>query len=98
MRSQRENNIQPLISVIVAVYNGAKTLQHCIDSVANQAYPHKELIIMDGGSTDGTVDILEANDDRIGYWESKPDRGIYIDGSGALGCSPCHRTPMWLVW
>ena len=39
---------------------------------------------MDGGSTDGTVDILEANDDRIGYWESKPDRGIYHAWNKAL--------------
>jgi glycosyltransferase involved in cell wall biosynthesis len=73
----------PTISVIVAVFNGHKTLQRCIDSVANQTYPHKELIIIDGGSTDGTVDILRANN-RITYWESKPDRGVYHAWNKAL--------------
>lgn len=68
---------QPHLSIIVAVYNRALTLQRCIDSVANQDYPLKELIIIDGGSTDGTVAILGANNHRISYWESKADRGIY---------------------
>jgi len=77
-------NQEPLISVIVAVFNGAQTLQRCIDSVAGQTHPHKELIIMDGGSTDGTVDILRANSDKITYWESEPDRGIYHAWNKAL--------------
>ena len=66
-----------IISVIVAVFNGTTTLQHCIESIGEQTYPYKELIIMDGGSTDGTIDILEMNAKKIAYWESKPDRGIY---------------------
>jgi len=73
-----------LISIIVAVYNGADTLQHCIESVVSQTYPHTELIIIDGGSADGTVEILEANSGRIAYWESKPDRGIYDAWNKAL--------------
>jgi len=75
---------KPLISVIVAVHNGVKTLQRCIDSVAGQTYMHKELIIMDGGSTDGTVDILHANNDKINYWKSEPDKGIYHAWNKAL--------------
>ncbi len=67
----------PLISIIVAVFNGAKTLQQCIDSVAQQTYPNKELIIIDGGSKDGTVDLLVANLEQISYWISEPDKGIY---------------------
>jgi glycosyltransferase involved in cell wall biosynthesis len=74
----------PLISVIVAVFNGEKTLQRCIESVAEQTYPHKELVIIDGGSTDGTVDILRANSDKITYWKSEPDRGIYHAWNKAL--------------
>ncbi|MGB6066309.1 MAG: glycosyltransferase family 2 protein [Desulfomonilaceae bacterium] len=70
-------NLQPHFSIIVAVYNRAATLQRCIDSVVNQTYPRKELIIVDGGSTDGSVDILRQNEHLIDYWESKPDRGIY---------------------
>jgi glycosyltransferase involved in cell wall biosynthesis len=73
-----------MVSVIVAVFNGAATLQRCIDSVAAQTYPSRELIVMDGGSTDGTVNILRANSDKIVYWESEPDRGIYHAWNKAL--------------
>jgi len=65
------------VSIIVAVYNGAKTFQRCIDSIANQTYKNIELIIIDGASTDGTVDMIKANEEYISYWESGPDRGIY---------------------
>ena len=67
----------PLVSIIVAVFNGKDTLQQCIDSVAQQTYPNKELIIIDGGSKDGTVDLIKANREKIVYWISEPDRGIY---------------------
>ena len=67
----------PLISIIVAVYNGKATLQQCIDSVAQQTYPNKELVIIDGGSKDGTVELLNANSSKFSYWISEPDRGIY---------------------
>ncbi|NOU40007.1 MAG: glycosyltransferase [Methylotenera sp.] len=67
----------PLITIIIAVFNGAKTLQQCIDSVAQQTYPNKELIILDGGSKDGTVDLLKANQQAISYWVTEPDNGIY---------------------
>jgi glycosyltransferase involved in cell wall biosynthesis len=66
-----------LITIIIAVFNGAKTLQQCIDSVVQQSYPNKQLIIIDGGSTDGTVELLQANDQSISYWVSEPDAGIY---------------------
>jgi glycosyltransferase involved in cell wall biosynthesis len=59
-------------------------LSHCIDSVAGQAYPYKELIIIDGGSSDGTVQLLEANTQKISYWSSEPDRGIYQAWNKAL--------------
>jgi glycosyltransferase involved in cell wall biosynthesis len=75
---------KPLISVIVAVYNGAKTLQRCIDSVSDQTYPNKELIIIDGGSTDGTIEIIRSNQDQITYWQSEPDNGIYHAWNKAL--------------
>lgn len=67
----------PLISVIVAVFNGKATLQQCIDSVAQQTYPNKQLIVIDGASRDGTVELLQANSDKLSYWVSEPDRGIY---------------------
>lgn len=67
----------PKISIVVAVYNRANTLAKCIESVKNQTYPQKELIIIDGGSNDGTVDILKSYNNDITYWESKKDKGIY---------------------
>lgn len=75
---------RPLITVITAVLNGAKTLERCLDSIDSQTYPHKELIVMDGGSTDGSVDILSKRNSKIAYWESQPDRGIYNAWNKAL--------------
>jgi len=75
---------KPFFSVVVAVYNGAETLQRCLDSIQAQGYPLKELIIMDGGSSDGTVDILKRNSEKIEYWESSPDKGIYDAWNKAL--------------
>jgi glycosyltransferase involved in cell wall biosynthesis len=68
---------QPLITVIVAVFNGAKTLPQCIDSIAQQTYINKEIIVIDGGSKDGTVELLQANQTKIAYWVTEPDNGIY---------------------
>jgi glycosyltransferase involved in cell wall biosynthesis len=67
----------PIISIIVAAFNRGGTLQRCIDSVAGQTHAAKELILMDGGSTDGTLDIIRANERKIAHWRSEPDRGIY---------------------
>lgn len=85
---------QPLVSVIIAVFNGADTLQQCIDSVAEQTYAQRELVVVDGGSTDGTVEILKANSDKIGYWESEPDRGIYHAWNKALD----HAEGEWVCF
>lgn len=75
---------EPLISVIVAVFNGVETLGRCIDSVTRQTYRHKELIVIDGGSVDGTKDVIEAHARRIAHWESERDRGIYHAWNKAL--------------
>jgi len=52
-------------------------LQQCIDSVTQQTYPNKELIIIDGVSKDGTVELLEENINKFSYWISESDHGIY---------------------
>ncbi|MDK2792757.1 MAG: hypothetical protein PWQ25_1620 [Deferribacteres bacterium] len=67
----------PLITVITVVYNGEKYLEETIQSVINQTYPNVEYIIIDGGSTDGTLDIIKKYEHAIDYWVSEPDRGIY---------------------
>ena len=77
-------NSTPLISVVIAVYNGRATLQQCLDSVTQQTYAHVELIVIDGGSTDGTVDLIRANSQKMTYWISEPDRGIYNAWNKAL--------------
>ncbi|MDP3464759.1 MAG: glycosyltransferase [Sulfuricurvum sp.] len=68
---------KPLISIITVVYNGAKTLEETITSVINQTYENIEYIIIDGGSTDTTLDIIKKYEDKIHYWISEPDQGIY---------------------
>lgn len=72
-----EHNSQPLITVIIAVFNGSTTIQQCIDSVVQQTYQNIQLIIIDGGSTDGTVDCLKLNNTKISYWVSEKDSGVY---------------------
>lgn len=68
---------EPLISIITVVFNGEKHLQQTIDSVVNQTYQNIEYIIIDGGSKDGTVDLIKANESHIDYWVSEPDKGLY---------------------
>ena len=77
MTTQESCASAPLISVVIAVFNGAETIQRCIDSVSVQTYVPKELIVIDGGSTDGTLEILRRNESKLAYWESEADRGIY---------------------
>ena len=66
-----------LVSVITVVLNGADCLERCIQSVLEQGFREKEHIIIDGGSTDGTLEILRDYSDRIDCWISGPDDGIY---------------------
>ena len=64
-------------SVITINYNNCKGLRQTIDSVLGQSYKDFEYIIIDGGSSDGSVEILNEYDDKIHFWVSEPDNGIY---------------------
>lgn len=64
----------PTISIVTPVFNGAATLEQTLESVRSQGYPGLEHVVVDGGSTDGTVEILERAEDV--RWISEPDRGL----------------------
>ncbi|SEJ33243.1 Glycosyltransferase involved in cell wall bisynthesis [Dyadobacter sp. SG02] len=67
----------PKISIITVVRNGEKDLESAIKSVVNQSYGNIEYIILDGLSTDGTLDIIRKYEHEIALWKSEADRGIY---------------------
>jgi len=67
----------PKISIITVVRNGAATIEDTILSVASQDYPRIEHIVIDGASTDGTLDIVQRHRDKIAAYKSEPDRGMY---------------------
>ncbi|MCP4970709.1 MAG: glycosyltransferase [Arcobacter sp.] len=70
-------NPNPLVSIITVVYNGSKYLQQTINSVTNQTYRNIEYIIIDGCSTDNTLEIIKKNESQISNWISEPDNGLY---------------------
>jgi glycosyltransferase involved in cell wall biosynthesis len=71
-----DNNF-PKITVVTVTYNAELYLEQTIQSVVNQDYPNMEYIIIDGASTDGTVDIIKKYESQITYWISEPDGSIY---------------------
>jgi glycosyltransferase involved in cell wall biosynthesis len=84
----------PLITIIVAVLNRRTTVKRCLESIEVQDYPNKELIVMDGGSTDGSLLVLEKHKNLVAYSESAPDRGIYHAWNKAL----MHAHGEWICF
>jgi len=70
-------NTLPTISIVTPSFNQAPFLEECIDSILSQNYPNLEYIIMDGGSTDGSVEIIKKYARHLTYWQSQPDGGQY---------------------
>ena len=69
-------NDKPVISIVTICFNSASTVEETIQSVLGQNYPKLDYVIIDGGSTDGTVDIVGRYKERLGYFCSEPDKGI----------------------
>lgn len=67
----------PMISIVTVVYNSEQYLERTILSILNQTFKDVEHIIVDGNSKDNTLNIIKKYNDRIAYWKSEPDKGIY---------------------
>jgi glycosyltransferase involved in cell wall biosynthesis len=67
----------PVVSIITSVLNDKENISKAINSVRNQDYPKIQYIIIDGGSTDGTIDVIRQNTDVIDFWISEKDTGVY---------------------
>lgn len=65
------------VSIITIVYNNAQCIESCIQSVLNQTYPNIEHVIIDGGSSDGTQDIIAPYVPQLGYFITEKDKGLY---------------------
>ena len=74
-RTSDKEEKYPKISIVMPSYNQVKYIERSILSVLNQNYPNFELIIIDGGSNDGTVDIIKKYNDKIHFWSSEKDKG-----------------------
>src|SRR5258708_15361904 len=82
----------PVISIITVVYNGEAVLEKTIKSIVGQTYPHTEYIIIDGKSSDQTIEIIKRYENRITFWLSELDNGIY----DAMNKGIARATGSWI--
>ena len=69
--------MKPLLSIITINYNDVNGLEKTINSVINQTFQDFEYIIIDGGSSDKSIELIQSNKDRINYWVSEKDSGVF---------------------
>lgn len=84
MYSEEERN-RPVLTVVTVVFNRVTEIESTIKSVINQHFDGLEYIVIDGGSTDGTINIIEQYSTKLSYWVSEPDKGIYDAMNKAIG-------------
>lgn len=93
LRKEYESNAEfgsdtatsPRLSIILATWQAASTLERCLQSMLEQDFTDWELLIADGASTDGTVDLIRKYEQHIAWWNSESDGGIYDAWNQALG-------------
>ena len=74
----------PRLSIVIATWNAARTLERCLSSIEGQIFTDWELLIADGGSADGTVDLITKHERIVTWWQSSNDAGIYDAWNQAL--------------
>lgn len=84
----------PQVSIVTAAYNACASIEKCLRSVADQTGVTCEHIVIDGGSTDGTAEILRDHAARLAYWCSEPDEGI----ADAMNKGLDHATGRWVAF
>ena len=84
----------PKISIIIATYQAEAYLEQCLESIFSQRNSAYEIVVVDGGSTDNTLQIIQTYSHRIHHWESGPDAGIYDAWNKALP----HVTGDWIYF
>lgn len=85
---------RPLISVITVCRNAEEFLKHCMRSVLEQDFDDFEYVLVDGGSTDETVNIIRRHESGLAYWHSRPDRGL----AHAFNQAVEHSRGRWLLF
>lgn len=83
--TKTSSDSHPLITVVTVVFNAVETVEQTILSVINQTYDNVEYIVVDGASTDGTLDVIKKYEDKIDCWISEPDKGIYDAMNKGIG-------------
>lgn len=86
------NSEFPIVTIVTVSYNAIESIEKTILNVINQSYPNIEYIIIDGGSIDGTVEIIKKYASKISFWISEPDKGIY----DAMNKGVMHATGEWI--